>query len=54
VIARTCFLREKFPLCVKEKVTTIKVGSDWIAVLRLFRDSGWDKLGALSGRIIEN
>ena len=31
---------------VKEKETTIKVGSGWIAVLRLFMDIGWDKLGA--------
>ena len=37
------------PLGRKEKETTISVGSGWIAVLRLFRDIGWDKLGTSSG-----
>ena len=29
---------EKFPLCVKEKVTTTYVASGWIAVQRFFRN----------------
>jgi len=46
------FQRETVPRChlgVKEKETTIWVGSGWIAVLRLFRNVGWDKMWASSG-----
>jgi hypothetical protein len=33
----------------REKKPQYRWGSGWIAVLRLFRDIGWDKLGASSG-----
>jgi len=37
------------PLGRQGKETTIWVGSGWIAVLRLFRNVGWDKRWASSG-----
>ena len=39
----------KCHLGVKENETTIELG--WVAVLRLFRDIGWDKLGAALSEI---
>jgi len=36
---------EKFPLCVKEKVTTTYVASGRIAVQRFFWNRGWSKIG---------
>jgi len=42
VVDKTLLFRgrtiEKFPLCVKEKVTTTYVASGWIAVQRFFRN----------------
>jgi hypothetical protein len=33
---------EKFPLWVKEKVTTTYVALGWIAVQRFFRNTDWN------------
>jgi len=41
-------------LVVKEKEIIICVGSGRIAVPRLFRDIGWDKLGLQEVEIIRN
>ena len=36
---------EKFPLCVKEKVTITYVVTGRVAVLGFFRKIGWRKIG---------
>ncbi len=37
------------PLGRQGKRNHMKVGSGWVAVLRLFKDIEWDKLGASGG-----
>ena len=45
---------EKFPLSVKEIVTTTYMASGWIAVQRLFRNMGWDIRGISNNEICWN
>jgi len=45
---------ERFPLCVKEKVTTTYVVLGWIGVLRFFRNRGWRKIGSSNSHMFGN